>query len=354
LECSVIGRLQQPDDVAVIGMVDIARNHRWTPLVETRAWNWQMGCHAEWLPGQPRRIIFNDRREGQLVAVIRDLDSKRETVLPRPIFTVAHDGRWGVSLNFARLWRYRPETGFCGVQDPWDGQAAPAEDGLFRVDFGTGKSALIVSHKDMAAFRPPNAKEGAWYFTHVSVNEDGSRLLFWYRLAARTGAFQSAVYTADVDGGNIHLVANHNSHTVWLGRDNILAWLGRGPHGAHFYLCRDKSNELRVVGGNKLNANGHALYSPDRRWLLTDRPLNKANERTLVIADLARRHCCDIGRFAEMTELKGPLRCDLHARWNRDGTAICFDSTHENSRQMYLVDVSSVVRPSQQRKESTT
>jgi len=68
----------------------------------------------------------------------------------------------------------------------------------------------------------------------------------------------------------------------------------------------------------------------------------------------ARRHCCDIGRFAEMPELKGPLRCDLHARWNRDGTAICFDSTHENSRQMYLVDVSSVVRPSQQRKESTT
>jgi len=345
LECDVIGRLQRPEDAATIGIVDLQRDHAWTPLAQTRAWNWQMGCHLEWLPGEARTIVYNDRRDGRLVAVVRNLDQQSERVLPRPIFSVAPDGTWGLSLNFARLWRWRPETGFCGVADPWADEVAPVEDGLFRVNLASGKSRLIVSHKDMAGFRPTTGEGAAWYFTHPAINEDGTRILFWYRMAARRGSYQSCVYTADAEGGKVHLVAKGNSHTVWLGREEILAWLNKGPQGAHFYLYHDGSNEVQIVGGDVLNVNGHAVYSPDRKWLLADRPPNKANERALVIADLERRQCYEIGRFATMPGLTGELRCDLHARWNRDGTAVCFDSTHEGSRQMYWIDVSRLARP---------
>ena len=31
-------------------------------------------------------------------------------------------------------------------------------------------------------------------------------------------------------------------------------------------------------------------------------------------------------------------RCDLHPRWRRDGRALAFNSVHEGSRQIYLVD----------------
>ena len=127
-----------------------------------------------------------------------------------------------------------------------------------------------------------------------------------------------------------------------MGAKKILTWL-RGPEGTNFYLYRDKSDEYEIFGGNVIGSNGHALFSPDLKWLLTDRSVNKQNERTLVIADVDGRRCYDIGRFFSMPELAGPLRCDLHARWNRDGTAICFDSTHEGSRQMYVVDVSPLV-----------
>jgi hypothetical protein len=51
----------------------------------------------------------------------------------------------------------------------------------------------------------------------------------------------------------------------------------------------------------------------------------------------------ELGRFYAPPEATGQVRCDLHPRWNRDGTQVCIDSTHEGSRQMYVLDVRAVV-----------
>ena len=37
------------------------------------------------------------------------------------------------------------------------------------------------------------------------------------------------------------------------------------------------------------------------------------------------------------------MRSDLHPRWNRDGTQICFDSVHEGTRQVYVLNVKEIV-----------
>lgn len=56
-----------------------------------------------------------------------------------------------------------------------------------------------------------------------------------------------------------------------------------------------------------------------------------------------RRVRHDLGSFYADPGLSKENRCDLHPRWSRDGTEVCIDSVHGEGRQMYIVDVGSIV-----------
>ena len=113
--------------------------------------------------------------------------------------------------------------------------------------------------------------------------------------------------------------------------------------GMHTYLLTDRSDRFVVVGDGLLEFNGHASFSPDGRWLLTDVPPNDRDERTLVLYDWRNRRRYDIGTFHAPRALAGALRCDLHPRWNHAGTRVGIDSVHEGGRQMYVIDVGELV-----------
>jgi hypothetical protein len=52
----------------------------------------------------------------------------------------------------------------------------------------------------------------------------------------------------------------------------------------------------------------------------------------------------DIGSFFTPAALSGETRCDLHPRWNRDGTAVCVDGSHTGIRTMMILEVSDLAR----------
>ena len=88
---------------------------------------------------------------------------------------------------------------------------------------------------------------------------------------------------------------------------------------------------------------GHCSYSPDRNWVLTDTyPSRDDSRRTLILYRSETDRRVDIGRFYSDPAVSGPIRCDLHPRWSRDGRQVCVDSIHEGSRQMYVIDVTAV------------
>ena len=63
-------------------------------------------------------------------------------------------------------------------------------------------------------------------------------------------------------------------------------------------------------------------------------------ERELVAT--GRRY--DLNQFHSPKQFTGPVRCDLHPRWNRDGTRVCIDGCHDPQRQVYVLDVGEVVK----------
>jgi Tol biopolymer transport system component len=90
-------------------------------------------------------------------------------------------------------------------------------------------------------------------------------------------------------------------------------------------------------------------FSPvDKRWLLSDTyPDSNTNERLLILYDVQNGIRYEVGSFYTDPNLKKENRCDLHPRWSRDGTLACIDSVHEAERQMYVVDLSSILARSQ-------
>jgi Tol biopolymer transport system component len=77
--------------------------------------------------------------------------------------------------------------------------------------------------------------------------------------------------------------------------------------------------------------------------MVSDTYPDKKRKRSLLLIDLERDEVFELGRFYSDPKMQGENRCDLHPRWNHDGTKICFDSIHEGPRRVYVMDVSGIV-----------
>ncbi|RKY02806.1 hypothetical protein DRP77_07325 [Candidatus Poribacteria bacterium] len=348
LEVDFADRPPGPDDRAVVGLIDLEDGCKWHPLAETRAWNWQQGSMLQWLPSDPeRKIIFNDREGDRFVSVILDVHTGRRRTLPMPIYALSRDGRWAVTLNFARLHRTRPGYGYAGLPDPWEKEDAPEEDGIWWMDLETGEHKLIISLGQIARVKPdPTMDDAQHWFNHLLVNQDNTRFIFLHRWRRRDGkGWFTRMFTANPDGTGIYCVADHGmvSHFDWKNPRQILAWARQRDVGDRFFLFTDRTGERRIVGEGVLTVDGHCSYSPDGRWILTDTYPDREGMRWLILFREEDGLRVDIGRFYSPPELKGEIRCDLHPRWRRDGRAVCIDSAHEGERQMYVVEVGEIV-----------
>jgi hypothetical protein len=389
-------------DLATLGVVDLEDGDRFLPFAETRAWNWQQGCMLQWLPGDGHLVIYNDRLDDRFVGIVRDaLTGRIERTLPRPIYAISHDGRQALSLSFARLHHQRPGYGYAGLEDPWRAEPEPSDDGIYWMDLETGVSRLILSVAEVAKRPRLPSQTGAIHrFNHLQFGPDDQRFVFllrwrppappragarrrlvgalrgvWNLLGAdpdyaclglrrRVGAGlaglrrilsrsyasdvvgSSRMLTARIDGTDPRVVADEElvSHFDWRDPRRILAWTRLDDVEA-FHLCDVETGEHEAVDPLAMPRDGHCSYSPDpdRRWILNDTAPDERSRRWLYLYDTREKRRTDLGWFHSPPALTADVRCDLHPRWSRDGRSVCIDSAHEGGRQLYVLDVSSVV-----------
>lgn len=346
LAFDIPNRRQQAEDVATLGLIDLEDGFAWRPVAETRAWNWQFGCLAQWLPGGGG-FIYSDRREGRFVSVLCDPSGRERGTLPAPVFALHPGGKSALGMNPARVAEIWPETGFRGVPDPNAGDPAPEDDGLFLLDLKTGELELIVSLKRLAEDDPHPFEPGAVsYVSHPQWNPDGSRIHFWWRARRRSDQSPSKrrLLTAAPDGSDLHVLhEGPSSHTAWADKEHVLAWATRAQGGKGHWLFEDKTGKAELAGEGRLTANGHFTFSPDGKWLLTDSPPDAEGERSILLYEWGTGRLVEACRFRPQPPPQFELRCDPHPRWHPDGKRVCIDSDHDGGRQMYLVDVSGVV-----------
>ena len=349
LQTPFMDRRPGPDDEAVIGLVDWPDDH-FHGVAATRAWNWQQGCMAQWLPDD--RILFNDRGDKTYVTRILDPfapdDGDRQHTLPLPVQAVRPDGIEALSLNYGRMHDTRPGYGYAALPDPWRGIGAPEDDGIWRMNLQSGEHELILPLSHLASiveergYRPPDG--AIFWINHANYNPSGTRFVFLLRCGNPSGKgvwWTTWMFTANADGSDLHLLSDHGmvSHYDWRDDAHLLAWAHRKGQGDHFFLFTDRRDETEIVGGDFLTVDGHCSYSPDRRWILSDAYPNRDGERALLLWNVAEQRGLEVGRFYGPTPSDVEIRCDLHARWSRDGKQVCFDSIHDGTRQMHVLDM---------------
>jgi hypothetical protein len=350
LETRFMDRPPTASDAAVVGLIDTEAGHAWRPVSQTHAWNWQQGAMLQWLGSQPETTIVHNICAGdRFEAVVLEVETGAQRRLPRPVYALSADGRQAVSVNFARIAQTRPGYGYAGPPDPWAGEPQPAADGVYWMEVDTGRYHLIVSLARVVAMRHTASMDGCkHWFNHLQFNPSGTRFLFLHRWVDHHGRRQTRLFTAAPDGSGLACVADHDmvSHFDWRDDTHILAWARQHPIGDRYYVFTDPTGEAEVLADGVLTEDGHCSYSPDRRWLLTDTYPGKDGKRGIILYDLQHQRRLDLGRFYAMPDVvTGEIRCDLHPRWSRDGRQVCFDSVHEGTRQIYVMDVRAVVDP---------
>jgi hypothetical protein len=343
-------RSPKPEDVIKVGMVDLQDGDRWVELGESRAWCWQQGCMLQWLPGSDTEVIWNDRRGDRFVCHILDVRTREQRTLPAPIYAVSPDGRIAVAPDFRRVNHMRPGYGYTGLPDPNEDVLAPDGSGVFRVDLDTGEQNLIVSIADVAKIPNPHAdlSEAKHYFNHLLFNTDGSRFIFLHRWRTPgRGGFGTRMFTATPDGEDLHVVDDYGgmSHFIWRDTDHILAWARRPSHGSAFYLFRDRTSEVEVVGEGVMTKNGHCTYLPGNEWILNDTYPDGERNQNPYLYHVATGRRVPLGHFHSQPEYRGEWRCDTHPRFSPDGRSVVIDSPHGgDGRQLHLIDIGGIVR----------
>ncbi|CAN5851452.1 hypothetical protein BH23PLA1_BH23PLA1_42750 [soil metagenome] len=345
-------RQPEPGETLTVGMIDLQDNNKYLPLDETAAWSWQQGTMLQWLGSAPdREIIYNSIDDDQYVAIIRDIHSGRTRKLPRPIYAASLDGTKAVTLDYDRLNRLRPGYGYHTLPEAHPDDPAPDSAGIYAMDISSGENDLIISIAQLAKHKADERfQEGAHHWVnHLQFNPSGDHFLFLHRWQQEPGQsrWYTRMYTARPDGSDLRLIQDTGmvSHFDWRDDRTILAWSVTEENGNAFYLFDIESGEITPMGQDVLPRDGHCSYSPDRQWVLNDTYPDSNRLQTLMLYHPGENKRIDIGRFFLPPKLTGPFRCDLHPRWNRDGTQVCIDSAHEaDTRQLYVIDVSSITQ----------
>jgi len=352
LETDFQDRMPKKDEAATVGIVDMERNREFIPLSKTLAWNFQQGAFQQWLPSAPdRKIIYNDRDNGRFISVIMDIVTGEKRKLPIAVSSVSPDGRSALGINFARLSRLHPVIGYVGGADPTAGVPQPDDDGVFKVDLETGETKLIVSIVDVVrAYKGPADLRGkTLWLSLTGYNPSGARFLFLARYARGPGMFDTAMFTADSDGGrNLRCIGEFGSgisHFAWVNDSKIFVTMdpdGKG-HGSSYVFMTDGAKGYELFGNEVLTRDGHPSFSPGGRWLLTDTYPDETMRQSLYLIDMTDGRHLTLGRFKHPARFLDTVRCDLHPRWNRDGTMVSFDSVDGNSRQVYIIQLTDKV-----------
>ncbi len=337
-----------PGEAAEIVLLDTENGYSTETIDSTLGWNPQQGTMMYWNPGQPdTQIFFNDRdpETQKVFTVLYDIE-KRERVreyryddTPFGNSGVAQNGGWFLGINYARMARLRPVTGYKGTADWTEGVLHPSDDGIFRVNVESGEKQLIVSFAQLAeALQEPHPQVAtmALFINHTLWNRDGDRIYFFARgNFGNRGSRINAAFTVDPDGSNLEYHELHvGGHPEWGIGHQLLGSLD----DRQVIYDTDQKKVVGTIGTPEIipDPEGDISLSRDGRWLANGWGGEENNQ--YVLYRLEDGVYIKTDTYTRRGQAHGDLRQDPGPSWSPDGSKVYFPAfADDGTRQMFVI-----------------
>jgi len=346
-----------------------------SPVAATRAFNWQQGARVQWLPGASEQLVFNDLDNGEPVTrLIHVVHGAGGTVIPA-VYSLHPSGAFGLAPDWHRLSQLWRGYSYDLSAMPQPDRGEPGD--LRRVDIPNGRESVLVAIAKVREMCGQGANAaGSDFLSHATFSPLGTRLCFMYRRFSEDGALFSFFLVCNADGSDIRVLAKEKcSHFDWLDEDRLVIWTRKLPGQAaalraggwtkrfpfkqmvkllrtlnpklkqslfaemYYEVDYREAGRMRPVGAGVLEQDGHPMFTPDRKWMVTDTYVFEGSQPLILFSmETGQRH--DVARFAAHPDFLEPaLKCDLHPRLDRSGRRVAVDSAHSGGRQLYVVDI---------------
>ena len=123
-----IDRLPTAYDVAEIGYLD---NGEFIKIAETTAWNFQQGAMLQYHPFLENTVYYNVCKNGKFSTVTHNFETGKKSYTDMATTCVSPDGKWGLSVNFGRIFAFRPGYGYAAFKDENADVNHPKNDGIY-------------------------------------------------------------------------------------------------------------------------------------------------------------------------------------------------------------------------------
>ncbi|MBE5761457.1 MAG: hypothetical protein E7334_05625 [Clostridiales bacterium] len=342
-----IDRLPTIDDVCELGYIDVDTGVFYK-LSETTAWNFQQGSLLQWYKDDDH-IVYNVRVGDGFGTQIKNIKTGETRTLPLAAANISMDGKRAVCVNMSRIYDFRPGYGYSDKPDPYYNVNAPADDGVFLMDMETGNYKQIISYdKLIKQFPEEPFTSRKLVINHITFNPSGTRFLFLLRnfMDEEFKMWKTQLLTSDLEG-NTTLITDYclNSHYHWKNDDQILIVTSHPKKDGMDLVLLDDFTAKRVEFYDRpeLHKDIHCLYSPNRRYISGDGYPDEDSCRKLWLLDTKTNELRLLLRAYSYAPSIVDIRCDLHARWDRSGSKISFDSNHIGSRCICEIDLSNEI-----------
>jgi len=356
-------RYDRVDPAGEICILDLADGEL-RVIGRSASWTTHSAAMQQW-QGDLDRVLYTHKADdgaGVVVSVAADGTDERRFPTASTAIQCLPDGSATLCTTpFAELF-------------PGDRIAPRHDKGLLKLDLDTGATELLASVEDALALHP-RREEIRDYHMHIKMtipHRRAGRLLFNFVNSIWDTPLNEerirTIYSANVDGtGLVHIGAVRH-HPNWRPTDDVILGNVLDFNGVlRFGLYRgDGSGLLEYIPG--LVGSGHPSYSPDARWLCTDRYglSGRPHDSSVVVCDpatgrewaVAEYDCVSGGYVAFQAVAKRAQgvtvvdaleaardrgyetwQTQAHPAWSRDGRFILFNCDRGAGSQLYLIDV---------------